>query len=171
MIQLSILFFVLFAANAEASTWKLSSGSLEYTLKHMLHTVSGKSTEVKGIGKCDPKCSFLVAAPVKSFGSDNSNRDSNMQVYTKAAANPMVELRTNIDPSAGTKNAEIEIKLAGKSHSYNVPISFTPESGGFLVHAIVPMNLSDFDIERPALLGVACENAVPVTADLHIQSK
>ncbi|WP_218274427.1 hypothetical protein, partial [Pseudomonas sp. FW305-3-2-15-C-R2A1] len=87
-----------------------------------LHTVSGKSTDVKGIGICDPDCNFLVASPVKSFSSDNANRDSNMLVYTKAAANPIVELRSKVNPTPGTQTITVVVKFAGNSHSYSVPI-------------------------------------------------
>ncbi|MGZ3693399.1 MAG: YceI family protein [Bdellovibrionota bacterium] len=161
--------FCLFSHAAYAEEWAVSSGTLQYTLKHMLHTVVGKTSDVKGIGKCNPECKFLVAAPVKSFSSDNSNRDSNMQKITRAATNPMVEMRTTVTPAKGKKSAEAEIKFAGKTHQYSVSIDFTDEAGGFRVQSLIPMKLSDFDIERPSLLGVATDDDVPVAIDLHLR--
>lgn len=162
-------YFCVFSQASRAEDWMVSSGSLQYTLRHMLHSVIGKTSELKGMGKCNPDCKFLVAAPVKSFSSDNSNRDSNMQTITRAAANPMVEMRTTIQPAKGKKNTVAEIKFAGKTHVYNVSVEFTEEPQGYRAQAQLPMKLSDFEIERPSLLGVATEDDVPVAIDLHLQ--
>lgn len=165
---LTLVFVITSSAQAQTKEWRVESGELRYTLKHMLHTAVGVSKDVKGLGKCASSCSFLVAAPVKSFDSGNSNRDSNMQQFTKAALNPIVELRTSVVPSAGKKNCDVEIKFAGKTHTYAVPLEFTKVGNGFKVHGIVPLKLSDFSIDRPSLLNVSVEDEVPVSADLNL---
>lgn len=166
-----ILGLLLFPVMASAATsdWTVESGTLRYTLKHMLHTVEGTSKEVKGLGRCDKDCQFLVAAPVKSFNSENANRDSNMQQITHAAVNPMTELRATVKaPAAGTVKTQGEVKFAGKSHSYPLELTFSPEKNGFRVRTKIPLKLSDFEVERPSLFGVAVENDVPVDVDLVI---
>lgn len=163
------LSFCLFSQRAFAQDWVVESGTLQYSLKHMLHTVHGKTAEVKGIGKCDKGCTFLVAAPVRSFNSDNSNRDTNMQTITQAAADPIVEVRIAVTPAKGRKESEAKVKFAGRSHAYPVFLDFIEDAQGLRVRTVVPMKLSDFKIERPSLLGVAAEDDVPVEVDLHLR--
>lgn len=54
-----------------------------------------------------------------------------MQKYTKAMLSPIVEVRVSVDPAPGTKDANVEIKFLGKTHSYQVPIKFVAENFGF----------------------------------------
>ena len=166
---LALFLILLSTSSAIAKDWKLSSGSLQYTLTHALHTTVGTSKEVKGLGKCEANsCRFLIAAPVKSFDSANANRDSNMQQYTKAALFPIVEVRTTVLPVVGKKSADLEVKFAGKTHKYSVQMEFTKENSGFKVNTNIPMKLSDFSIERPALFGVNVSDEVPISVELHI---
>ena len=166
-----VLLLASFSAQAQTKDWRIDSGSLQYTLKHMLHTSEGTSTEVKGLGKCDSACSFLIAAPVKTFDSGNSSRDTNMQKFTKAALFPIVEVRTTVLPSEGEKDCELEVKFAGKTHKYPAKLKFAKDGNGFKVSTVIPMNLSDFEIERPSLLGVSVEDLVPVSVGIHISPK
>jgi hypothetical protein len=161
--------FLVLSTPAFAAEWRITGGTLQYTLKHMLHTVEGKSSEVKGLGSCDPKCHFLVAAPVKSFNSANANRDSNMQNFTRAAANPLVEVRTTAEPKPGKQLCDLEVKLGGKAHTYPVSVDFIPAKAGFEMRGNIPMKLSDFEIDRPSLFGVSTADAVPVIFDLYIE--
>ncbi len=61
----------------------------------------GVSHAAKGKGVCTAgECNFLIAAPVKSFDSGDSNRDLHMLEVTRGAQFPMVIVRTQF-PEAG----------------------------------------------------------------------
>lgn len=64
--------------------WTLDSSTLTYHITHPLHQVAGTSHAARGKGIChDGQCDFLVAAPVKSFDSGDSNRDLHMLQVTR----------------------------------------------------------------------------------------
>jgi len=54
----------------------LEQSTLTYHVSHPLHQVDGVSHAPRGKGVCkDGQCDFLIAVPVKSFDSGDSNRD------------------------------------------------------------------------------------------------
>src|SRR5581483_10648022 len=59
--------------------WTLQTSTLTYQVSHPMHHVEGASHAAKGKGVCGTEeCNFLVAVPVKSFDSGDSNRDLHM---------------------------------------------------------------------------------------------
>lgn len=76
-ILLALIAFPLFAQTD--SQWVLKQSTLTYHVSHPLHQVEGVSHEAKGKGVCHGgQCDFLIAVPVKSFDSKDSNRDLHM---------------------------------------------------------------------------------------------
>jgi len=69
-----------------------------------------RSTEIDGVshaarrkGVChDGQCDFLIATPVTSFDSGDSNRDLHMIQAARGAQFPMVTVRTRLSESALT---------------------------------------------------------------------
>src|SRR5437764_9297517 len=58
------------------SQWVLDSSTLRYHVSHPLHQVGGVSHAARGKGVCQARrCDFLIAVPIKSFDSGDSNRD------------------------------------------------------------------------------------------------
>jgi len=63
-------------APAAGSQWLLEQSNLTYHVSHRLHQTEGISHAARGKGTChDGQCDFLIAVPVKSFDSGDSNRD------------------------------------------------------------------------------------------------
>src|ERR1039457_3591672 len=61
------------------SQWVLGQSTLTYHVSHPLHQSEGISHAARGKGVChDGQCDFLIAVPVKSFDSADSNRDLHM---------------------------------------------------------------------------------------------
>ena len=61
------------------SQWVLKQSTLTYHVSHPLHQTEGVSHAAKGKGICHAgQCEFLIAVPVKSFDSGDSNRDLHM---------------------------------------------------------------------------------------------
>src|ERR1039457_4596263 len=121
------------------SRWGLESSTLTYYISHPLHQVEGVSHEARGKGLCkEGQCEFLIAAPVKSFDSGDSNRDLHMLQATRGAQFPMVVVRTRFpeaDTASPTVYADLEIQFAGQTHDYpHVP--FQRVTQGNQVHII-----------------------------------
>ena len=58
------------------SQWVLEQCTLTYHVSHPLHSADGVSHAARGKGVCHAgQCDFLIAVPVKSFDSGDSNRD------------------------------------------------------------------------------------------------
>src|ERR1035437_3591731 len=88
-------------ASAADSQWILQQGTLTYHVSHPLHQSEGVSHEARGKGVChDGQCEFLIAAPVKSFDSGDSNRDLHMLKVTRGGLFPLVSVRvTSPEPA------------------------------------------------------------------------
>jgi hypothetical protein len=74
-------------------------------------------------------CNFMIAVPVKSFDSGDSNRDLHMLQASRGAEFPMVTVRTEL-PENNLENttvrADLQIEFAGQSVEYKqVPFQRT----------------------------------------------
>src|ERR1700693_5188702 len=88
-------------ASAADSQWVLQQSTLTYHVSHPLHQTEGVSHDARGKGICHAgQCDFLIAVPVKSFDSGDSNRDLHMIQITRGAQYPMVTVRTKLPESA-----------------------------------------------------------------------
>ena len=87
--------------------WILEQSTLTYHVSHPLHQSEGVSHAARGKGVCHAgQCDFLIAAPVKSFDSGDSNRDLHMLQVTRGAQFPLVTVRTRL-PEAALESATI----------------------------------------------------------------
>ena len=122
-ILLVCLLFALPALCRADEQWVLQQSTLTYHMSHPMHQVEGVSHAAKGKGVCHAgTCNFLIAAPVNSFDSGDSNRDLHMIQVTRGAQFPMVVVRTSIPehaPPSGTIFADLEIQFAGQTVKYN----------------------------------------------------
>src|SRR6202047_739230 len=83
------------------SQWVLEQSTLTYHVSHPLHESEGVSHAARGKGVCHAgQCEFLIAVPVKSFDSGDSNRDLHMLQVTRGAQFPMVTVRTRLPEQA-----------------------------------------------------------------------
>jgi hypothetical protein len=159
------------ALAAADSQWVLEQGTLTYHVSHPLHQFDGVSHTAKGKGFChDGECNFLIAAPVKSFDSGDSNRDLHMLQVTRGAQYPLVTVRTRLPESAVTSaaiNLDLEVQFAGQTCEYK-QISFqrVVQNGETRITGTIPAKLTDFKIDPPTLLTVPIKNDIPVRIDL-----
>jgi hypothetical protein len=171
IILYSILALAPIAAYAADSQWILQQGTLTYHVSHPLHQSEGVSHEVRGKGIChDGQCDFLIAVPVKSFDSGDSNRDLHMLQVTRGAQFPMVTVRTKLPESASTSTtilADLEVQFAGQTAQYKqVPFQLVKEGNQIRITGTVPSTLADFKIDPPSLLTLPVKNEIPVRVDL-----
>src|SRR5580700_9550409 len=158
----------LFAADHQ---WVLKQSTLTYHVSHTLHQSEGVSHAARGKGVChEGQCDFLIAVPVKSFDSGDSNRDLHMIQVTRGAKFPMVTVRTRLPESAAdsaTIHADLEIQFAGQTaHYQQVPFQLEKQSGETHITGIIPATLSDFKIDPPSLLTMPVKNDIPVRVDM-----
>jgi hypothetical protein len=157
---------------AQADTqWILAQSTLSYHMSHPMHEVDGTSHAAKGKGICHAgQCDFLIAAPVKSFNSGDTNRDLHMLEATRGAQFPMVVVRSRFpepETASGTVYADLEVQFAGQTAHY-AHVAFQRSQQGDEVHitGTIPATCSDFKIQRPSFLTVPIKNEIPVHVDL-----
>ena len=153
------------------SQWVLGESTLTYHVSHPLHQFDGVSHAAKGKGICrDGECNFLIAVPVKSFDSGDSNRDLHMLQVTRGAEFPLVTVRARLPESAvesATINLDLEIQFAGQTFEYkHVPFQQVVQGSETRITGTIPLKLSDFKIDPPSLLTISIKNDVPVRVDL-----
>ena len=104
---------------AADSQWVLEKSTLAYHVSHPLHQVDGASHAAKGKAVCRTgDCEFLIAVPVKSFDSGDSNRDVHMIQVVRGAEHPMATVRFHLPDSAASSplvHADLQIELAGQT--------------------------------------------------------
>jgi len=151
--------------------WTLEQSILTYHVSHPLHESEGVSHAARGKGVCQAgQCDFLIAAPVKSFESGDSNRDLHMLQVTKGAQYPLVTVRVRLPEAAlGSANiqADMEIEFAGQTVQYKqVPFQRTAQGTSVHLTGTIPAKVSDFKIDPPSLLAIPIKNEMPVKVDM-----
>jgi len=153
------------------SHWALQQSTLAYHVSHPLHQVDGISHAARGKGVCHAgQCDFLIAVPVKSFDSGDSNRDLHMLQVTRGGEFPMITVRTTLpeDASASaTIHADLEVQFAGQIAKYK-QVSFEQTKQGVetKISGTIPATLTDFKIDPPSLLTVAVKNEIPIRVEM-----
>lgn len=176
-----ILRVSIFLAAARLATsadieWTLERSTLTYHVSHPLHQIDGVSHAARGKGVChDGECDFLVAAPVKSFDSGDSNRDLHTLQAARGAQFPLVTVRTRL-PEADLRStsirADLEIQFAGQTAQFRqIPFQLTKQGDQIQLSGSIPATLSDFKIAPPSLLTIAVKNEIPVRVEMTWRPK
>jgi hypothetical protein len=167
------LFLLLAASTLYAADrqWVLKQSTLTYHVSHPLHQSEGVSHAARGKGIChEGQCDFLIAVPVKTFDSGDSNRDLHMIQVTRGAEFPMVTVRTRLPESASTSTtvkADIEIQFAGQTaHYQQVAFELVTQGNETRISGTIPATLSDFKIDPPSLLTMPVKNEIPVRVEM-----
>lgn len=159
-----------------ASQWVLARSTITYHISHPLHDADGTTHAARGKGICDAgQCNFLIAAPVKTFDSGNSNRDLHMLEVVRGAQFPLVVVRLRIpaaELASPSIRANLEIQFAGQTADYKqVPFKRVAKGSEIEVTGTIPLKLSDFKIKPPELLDIPIKNDVPVRVDTFWRSR
>src|ERR1700719_4539390 len=151
--------------------WILEESAVTYHVSHPLHQTDGVSHAARGKGVCHAgQCDFLIAMPVKSFDSGDSNRDLHMLQVTRGGQFPMVTVRTRLSEDASasaTIHADLEVQFAGQTVTYKqVPFQQVTQGNEARISGTIPATLSDFKIDPPSLLAIPVKNEIPVRVDM-----
>jgi hypothetical protein len=153
------------------SQWVLEQSKLTYHVSHPLHQIDGVSHAARGKAACHAgQCDFLVAVPVKSFDSGDSNRDLHMIQVVRGGQYPMVVVRFRLPEDAqsmATIPVDLEIQFAGQTAHYKQVLFHVAIQGGEAkVMGTIPATMSDFEIEPPSLLSIPTKNEIPVRVEM-----
>ena len=158
----------LFAADHQ---WALKQSTLTYHVSHPLHQSEGVSHAARGKGIChEGQCDFLIAVPVKTFDSGDSNRDLHMLQVTRGAEFPMVTVRTRLPETAAssaTVKADLEVQFAGQTAYFSqVSFELVKQGNETRLTGTIPATLTDFKIDPPSLLTLPVKNEIPVRVEM-----
>jgi hypothetical protein len=174
LLALLLLAVPVIAQTAESQSdqqWTLAPSTLTYHMSHPIHEVDGVSHAARGKGVCHAgQCDFLVAAPVKSFDSGDSNRDLHMLQTSRGAEFPIVTVRFRLSQANlahPTLDCDLEIQFAGNTAHYpHVIFHQTIEGTSHRITGTIPSTLTDFKIAAPTFLTVPIKNEIPVRVDM-----
>lgn len=167
-----LLFLALAPIAARAdSQWVLDQSTLAYHMSHPMHEVDGVSHAAKGKGICHAgQCDFLIAVPVKTFDSGDSNRDLHMIEAVRGAQFPMIVVHAKFPESEINQqwiHEDLEVQFAGQTAHYaNVPFERTQQGSEVRITGAIPLTCSDFKIDRPSFLTVPIKNEIPVRVEM-----
>jgi hypothetical protein len=169
--KMSLGFLAMASLAGADGQWVLASSTLTYHVSHPLHQSEGVSHAARGKGVCQSgQCNFLIAAPVKSFESGDTNRDLHMLQVTRGAQFPLVSVRVSLPEAALTAAAircDVEIEFAGQTAKYkDVALQAAAKGNETRITGTIPATLSDFKIDPPSLLSIPVKNEMPVRVDM-----
>jgi hypothetical protein len=153
------------------SQWVLERSTLTYHVSHPMHESEGVSHAARGKGVCHAgECDFLIAVPVKSFDSGDTNRDLHMIQVTRGGQFPAITVRTRLPESAAANTAiraDVEVEFAGQTVTYKqIVLQQSTQDGATRITATIPATLAAFKIDPPTLLAIPVKNEMPVRVDL-----
>lgn len=170
-VLINLILYTALAFAAGSEQWILQESTLSYHVSHPLHQIDGVSHAARGKGVChDGQCDFLIAAPVKSFDSGDSNRDLHMVQVTRGAQFPMVSVRTRV-PESGLNESnlwlDLDVDFAGQTAHYaHIPFQQSVDGVQHRITGTIPAKVSDFKIDPPSLLTVPIKNEMPVKVEM-----
>jgi polyisoprenoid-binding protein YceI len=139
---------------------------IKYYAKHAVHAWTGISKEVNCVVQVGSKGEIekvAATAKLKSFDSENSNRDSHMLEITDALTYPSINFySTSIVKREGEYSVRGVLAFHGKEK--NIEFKMKEDSSGKERKFKGEFNflLEEFDVERPTLFLVRTDNEVRV---------
>jgi hypothetical protein len=170
--SLAILLIVVpLGLGAEDVQWGLEQSTLVYHVSHPLHQIDGVSHAARGKGVCHAgQCNFLIAVPVKSFDSGDSNRDLHMIQVARGAQFPMVTVRFRLPEAAASQatiHVDLDIEFAGQTaHFKQVAFQKVSQGSDARISGTIPAKLTDFKIDPPSLLAIPTKDEMPVRVEM-----
>jgi polyisoprenoid-binding protein YceI len=159
------------------TTYRLDTArsTVAYAMSHPAHGWTGTSRAVAGaltVGPGGSVTAASVSAPVTSFDSGNRNRDSHMVEATEAYVHRNVSFQLGrLTPMArptATANATATGSLTfhGVRRAVSLPVRLDRTPSGLRVRGTFEVTLTEFGVDRPALLGVRVRDWIELTLDL-----
>tara|TARA_B110000003_G_C16651036_1_gene534139 strand:- start:3589 stop:4098 length:510 start_codon:yes stop_codon:yes gene_type:complete len=160
-----LFYSILFCSAVFAQTAQISSSKITYFGSHFMHDWVGVSSSVSSeinYNKESNTGSVSAGIRLDSFDSKLSSRDSNMLFYTEAIDYPIILFNSNkINIKADSIFIEGDLTFHGVTKQIKtVATMFTSENPE--VKGSFSINLSDYNVERPALLFVKIRDEIRI---------
>lgn len=146
-----------------AETYDLKKGEATFDIKVMMKKVASESTGVKGKINCTETCEYLLAIPLKTFSTGDSNRDLNMYSAIEADKFKVTTASGKFPKNLMTApegKIEAVIDFHGVKKTYPVYLKNNASK------ASVTLDLDAHGIVRPSLFGLKMDSLLPVNFDL-----
>jgi len=145
-----------------AHDYQLQKADATYTVSHLVKKVDGVSKDLKGKMVCDKgECDYLIAIPVKSFISSDSNRDLNMLTILEAGRYPLITVRGRF-PETKLAQPQFALDASVDFHGIKKDYKLNLNKNGDTIKGDFVLLLEAHKVERPSLLTVKIENEVPI---------
>jgi polyisoprenoid-binding protein YceI len=175
IIVVFIAFFVLNSFNRPNLTKKkiiadTATSSFMYGLHHPLHSFESTAKEFKCIGVFNDEIQKLevvaVSVPVKNFDSGNSNRDSHVIEKLEALKFPNITFSTqDISYSGSNVTANGKLVFHGLTKPFSITGIQTISSNKLSLSGKFIVNMTDFGVKPPSLMGMATDEDINVSFD------
>jgi polyisoprenoid-binding protein YceI len=140
-------------------------------MKHALHAWTGTSKEVACAAETNAEGRITrVAATVKvkSFDSQNSNRDAHMLEVTDALTHPNITFSsTTVTPESNGYLVKGNLIFHGVTKPFEARVTEAQKNGRRMISGRFIFLLEDFGIERPTLMLVKTDNEVEVSFEFY----
>ena len=171
----AILIAFMLQTNSHAQTKQIradkSLSSITYGMKHALHAWTGTSKEVACAAETNAEGRITrVAATVKvkSFDSQNSNRDAHMLEVTDALTHPNITFSsTTVTPESNGYLVKGNLIFHGVTKPFEARVTEAQKNGRRMISGRFIFLLEDFGIERPTLMLVKTDNEVEVSFEFY----
>ncbi|MCP9770393.1 YceI family protein [Lacihabitans sp. LS3-19] len=141
------------------------SSTLVYSMKHPMHDWDAKSKDSKciivynsGTQKIE---AVAVIAPVKSFDSGNSNRDSHTIEVLEALKYPNITFSgANIQEDGNNITIKGNLTFHGVTKPLELKAKKTVSKSTLKVEGDFEINMEDYGVEPPGLMGIKANKEI-----------
>ncbi len=145
-----------------------NENSITYHLTHPLHKIESTSKEVISTIRFDPVKrtveSVTASVDVTKFDSGNSNRDSHAMEVIDAISFPEADFSgTSVVTRGDSLFVSGKMNFHGVTHDVVLKALQQWTENSLSIHAALSLSLTEFHIERPALLLVPVEDELRFT--------
>lgn len=171
------LFFLatLFSWSQTQKVWTLTNTStLTYTAVHPLHEWSGTSKSVQGIMTTTEGVpqKLAIKASIKSFDSQNSNRDAHALEVLDALKFPDVRFSSlKFTPENSTYSITGSLDFHGIKHQKTIPLKIQKKEDNWKVSGSFEVSLTEHDIDPPSFMLVKTKDNITIDFDLIFVEK
>ncbi len=163
-----------FVADKRKISADTGSSYIAYTMEHPLHNWDARSAAVRCIMVYDGDAGKIeavaVVAPVKSFDSGNTNRDSHAIEVLEGLKYPNVTFSSTSVTDDGSR---LQVKGNLNFHGVTQPVSFSAvrktEKGIMNVSGDFAVNMTDYKIDPPTLMGVKTKEIIRLTFGMNFR--
>ena len=142
-----------------------TASTVSYAAKHPLHSWEGVSHDVNCAMIYNDESkqpeSIAVSIKVASFDSDNNNRDSHAVEAMEGIKYPNVTFTSSdIKADNGALTAKGTLTFHGVAKPVTLQATTKETAGKITLTGEFPVNMTDYKIERPSLMGMKTEDAM-----------